>query len=119
MALEPTMKYAVRRIAEAFRAYAAAQEWRHDEYRILVEVNKDWGRIHVVFVAPRFQGVHPEDNWRSVIEFLDSFLINEPKLLESMNLTLRTFDQVQRGGLYSLSPNYVDADELIATPTIG
>ncbi len=108
------MKNAVGRIAVAFHQYATKQGWKADDYRILVEVKPEWGRIHVVFVAREFPGTHPEDQWLSVIEFLDATLADSPELLESLNLTLRTFDQVQQGGLYSLSPDYIDVDELNA-----
>lgn len=108
------MKNAVGKIAGAIRRYAAEQQWSQDDFKIFVEVNSDWGRIHAIFVARQFPGQYPEDQWLSVINSLELSLKNEPELLDSMNLTLRTFDEVDQGGLYSLSPEYVDVDELIA-----
>jgi hypothetical protein len=113
MAVEATLKGAVRRVIQSFRRYAQAQGWAKGDYRILVETNPDWGRIHVILVARDFPGHNPEDGWLSVIDFIDEDLKDEPELGESINLTLRTFDQVEQGGIYSLSPEYVDADDLV------
>ncbi|CAN5853996.1 hypothetical protein BH23PLA1_BH23PLA1_29200 [soil metagenome] len=112
MAIEAAMKPAVRRVAQVFKKYAVSEGWRQGDYRILVDVNPDWGRIHVIFVARDFPGRDIEDSWISMLDFIDRELKVEPDLAEAINLSLRTFDEVDQGGIYELPPSYVDADEL-------
>jgi hypothetical protein len=108
------MKYGLRRIAQALHEYAADQGWRADDYRVLVRLNEAWGRIHVVLVAKAFPQPSLEDAWHGVIDYLEDKLRDEPALFESISLTLRTFDQVEEGGVYAISPRYVDINDLFA-----
>jgi hypothetical protein len=119
MALEAAMRQAVRRVAQSFHRYAESQGWTKDDYQVWVEPNPEWGRLHVILVARAFPGRFIEDHWLSVIDFLDKDLKDEPELLEALNLTLRTFDQVKEGGIYSLSPNYFNVDDLVAGGAVG
>ena len=114
MAVEATLKGPVRRVAQTFRRYALRQGWGKDEFRILIETNAEWGRIHVILLAREFPGHDVEEAWFSVVDFVDDDLKDEPDLRTAINLVLRTFEQVDEGGLYSLSPEYVDADEILA-----
>src|SRR5712691_5032182 len=99
MAIEAAMKQAVRRIARALRAYASAQGWQPDDYRIFLRLNELWGQIHAIVVAKAFPGKDMEEGWLSVIEFLEKELKDDPPLLVAFHLVVHTFDQVAEGGL--------------------
>lgn len=118
MAVERNLKLGVRLVVEALRRYAAAQGWSTADYRVLIETNAEWGRIHAILVARSFPGETLDDQWASVIDFLDEELKEEPGLMESLNLVLRTFDEVDEGGIYAIPPSYDDAEGLIASTVI-
>ncbi len=116
MAIDSRMIPAVRRVVQAFRRFAQKQGWARDDYRILVDTNPDWGRIHVLFLAKSFPNgaVDHGDDWLTVFDFVEKDLEKDaPDLVDAINLVLRTFDQVNEGGLYSISPEYIDLDEML------
>jgi len=110
MAVETALKPAVRRLAQGFRRYAAARGWSRDDYRIYVETKAMWGRIGVIFVARTFPGRDEYDQWVAVMHFLLKDLHDEPELLASLNLVLRTFDQIDQDETYRVSSGYEDVD---------
>jgi len=112
MALESGMREAVRRVVMSFHRYAKSQGWQKEDYRVYYETNPDWGRIHVVLGARRFPRETTEENWLSVIDFIDEDLKDSPELLDAISLTLRTFDQLEGRGLYALNPSYVDSEDV-------
>jgi hypothetical protein len=109
------MRAGVRRLVAAFRAYAAAQGWTPSDYRLFIETNHQWGRIHAILVARSFPGETIDEHWNSVVDFLDEELKDDPNLRESLNLVLRTFDELEEGGIYRISSGYVEVDELPET----
>lgn len=112
MALETAMKQAVRRVVSILRDYAGSQDWGPDDYRIFVEPVEEWGRIHIMLVVKAFPRKLMEDSWATVVDYLETRLADDPALFDSINLSLHTFDQVKRGGLSSIGPGYIDADQL-------
>lgn len=118
MALEATMKHAIRRIASALERYASAQGWRPGDYRVYIRPNEEWGQIHLIVVARAFPQNDLDAQWLSAVEFLDKELKDDPALRDSLHLVLRTFAQVAEGGLYAIGPGYEDVDELLATATV-
>jgi hypothetical protein len=114
MALEPALRRTVEWIAQAFREYAADHNWDRRGYRILVRVNPDWGRVHVILAAKEFPGGSPQEQWSSVMDYLaEKFKDSDPQLTNSVSLTLMSFDEIEQGGIYALSPQFVDVDDLL------
>jgi len=111
MALEATMKYGLKRIAEALRAYAADQGWEPGDYRVYVHLRPDLPRFLVILVARVFRAPEP---WFDVLEFLHKKLRDEPVLARSISLSVRTFEQVAEGGIYTITPSFVEINELLA-----
>ncbi len=107
------MRRAVRRIAQAFRDFAASQGWGPDDYRLLFSVNEDWGQVQVIFVAAAFPGSDEDERWMKVYEFVEKNLKDEPSLWNALHFTLRTFDQLAEGGLYSIAPGFVDVEDIL------
>ncbi len=115
MALEPAVRQAVQRIVQAFRDYATQQGWDRGDYRMWVRVNADWGRIHIILAAKAVLGGPTHDRWRSAKDHLvATFQDDDPDLARSVSLTLFTLDEIEQGGPHALSPQFVDADELLA-----
>lgn len=110
MAIQAAMIYAVQHVVEAFQKYAGTQGWGPGDYRMFVRASEEWGHIHVILVAKAFPGKSKHDQWLSVLDFIERELKDEPALRAGFHLTLRTFDQVKEGGLYSIGPDFVDVD---------
>jgi hypothetical protein len=106
MAFSPTMRRAVRRVADILGDYARKQGWGSDEFRLLFSVNEDWGKIHVVFLARGFEGRDPHKRYAEVDQYLRKNLREEPELFQSIGLVIRTFKQLEEGGPYAIGPGY-------------
>lgn len=115
MAIETTMKYAVRRIAQAFQKYTSTLNWSPSDYQLFVRFNEEWGQIHLILVAKAFPQKKPEDQWLSVKEFLRKEFKDDPALRDALHLVLLTFDQVAEGGLYSIGPDFEDINDLLTS----
>jgi hypothetical protein len=109
MALEPEVRQAIRWVARAFGQFAADQGWKPGDYQVFVHINQDWGRVHVLLAATDFPGNTHLEKWQYVMDYLKRhFGKEEPLLLQALGLTLRTFDQIEEGGIYSIAPQFVD-----------
>src|SRR4051812_38689927 len=108
MALSPTMKRAVRHVADLLGEYARRQGWGSDDYRLFFRVNAAWGSIHVVFVALGFEGRDAYECYAAVEQFLRDSLEDEPDLFRSIGLVIRTPKQVDEGGIYAIGPGYFE-----------
>jgi hypothetical protein len=117
MADERLMRPAVRHLARLLSEYAASRGWSADRYTLYFLPDAEWGQVIIIFVGPfpaddeehedaRFQ------EWERIVEFLETHLHNEPSLLHSYNLVLRTPEEVEEGGIYSIGPEYIEAQEL-------
>ncbi len=115
MALEAMIKYGVQRIAQAFRDYAAAHGWGPEDYQVYIRLKLQWGRIYVLVVAKSFPAPDEDTAWLSVWDFLQAKLKDEPALIDAINLDVRTFDQVKAGGLYTISPKFVEINDLLVS----
>ena len=118
MVSETVKKRAIRSLVQALQKYAESQGWQSEDYRIFYWGNWDWGKIHLILVARAFPGRY-EDQWLTISEYLKKELKDEPVLRKAFNLELRTFDQVEEGGLYAIHPDYEDADEFLVKPSLG
>ena len=120
MALEFEVKQVVRRIAEAFDNFASEQGWDRGDYRILLRAKPDWGRFHVLLLARQFPGDTPRDQWITVMNFVTVDLdADDPDLIRSVSLTLRTFDQVEEGGIYAIGRGFEDVREMLVGGSAG
>jgi hypothetical protein len=117
MALEATLKYAVRRIAQVFRDYGIAQGWTQDDYQLFVHLNPDWGRIHLVLVVRAWPENVKEDPWFAIVDYLEGRLKDDPALFNAINLVVQTRDQVAEGGIYRIGPQYTEVEDLLASGT--
>jgi hypothetical protein len=106
MAIDTTLRRAVRRIAEALTKYARRQGWKYDEYQIYYHVNSIWNKLHVIFVARGFEGRGDFQNYVSVREHLEKELADEPGLLDMLGLIVRSPKEVEEGGIYAIGPEY-------------
>lgn len=112
MAVEATLKPFVRRIARSLRKYASTQGWGRDDYRLYFETSELWGRIRIVIVARNYLDNDEFERWNSVMKFLRKDTADDPELIHAINLVVWTFDQLKEGGIYRVSPEYEDADDL-------
>jgi hypothetical protein len=114
MALDPVTRTTVKKIANAFREYAATQGWSPQDYQIFIRINPDWGQVHVLFVAKTFPDPDTNRQWMNMMKGIEGPLPDIMENLASLDLTLRTFDQVNEGGIYSIGTQFVDIDEVLA-----
>ena len=107
MGLEPSLKRAVKRIADALHEYAGARGWRYaphaewksgKEYYIDIVVNVEWFRIYTTFAASEFEGWDFYERFRSVHEFLRAKLVDEPDLLRAIVLVTKNPLEFDTGG---------------------
>ncbi len=115
MAFSTTMRTrtALRRIVTALGEFAAAQGWQRDEFQILFRVLEDWGRITVFFIVKDFAGLSQNDMWLRISDHLEKSLQRDGDLGFSVGFSVRTFDQVARGGPNSIPEGYVEAEILL------
>jgi hypothetical protein len=79
-----------------------------------VRVNPNWGTVQVILAARKFSGDTPQEQWLRVMNFLDDELKAQgPGLTQGISLTIRTFDQIQENGEFTLNPGFVEIDELL------
>jgi hypothetical protein len=113
MALETTVKYGLQRLAQVFQDYAFFHGWRDDCYKVYVRLKPLWGRILVLLVAKTFPEKDGKAAWMSVWNHLQRELKDEPALLESIDFSVLTFDQVAEGGAYAIPRTYVELDDVL------
>ncbi|HEX8199068.1 MAG TPA: hypothetical protein VF590_01170, partial [Isosphaeraceae bacterium] len=120
MDLEPALRRTVEWIAQAVRDYAVDQGWNRRDYRVFVRVNRDWGRVHIILAAHKFPGDTRYDQWAAVMDYLDrKFKDDDPQLTKSVSLTLLPLEEIEQGGPYAVSPQFVEIDELLGASSFG
>ena len=112
MAVEITMIRAARRIATALAQYASDHGLGRNDYEIYFWFNVDWDRINVIFVAKDFPGTSYYDKWLAVDEHLGRALHDDPSLVRAITMSIRTIDEVNQGGLYAISRDFIESREL-------
>jgi hypothetical protein len=117
MADEHLMRHAVRHFARLLSEYADSRGWSVERYKLYFLPDADWGQVIIIFVGP----FPPDDEanedarfqeWERIVEFLEARLRDEPSPLHSYNLVLRAPADVEEGGIYSIGPEYLEAQEL-------
>ncbi len=112
MALEAAVRQTIRWVTRAFGQFAADQGWKPGDYQVFVDINEDWGKVHVILAARDFPGQTHREKWQYVMDYLlRNFGEEEPLLLQALGLILRTFDQIEEGGIYSINPQFVDVHD--------
>jgi len=111
------MRLAVRNLAQLLSEYAASRGWSADRYKLYFLPDAEWGQVIIIFVGPfpADDDEHEEarfQEWERIVEFLETHLHHERSLLHSYNLVLRTLEEVEEGGIYSIGPEYFEAQEL-------
>ncbi|MEJ7639667.1 MAG: hypothetical protein WKF75_17255 [Singulisphaera sp.] len=115
MALESEVRQTLRWITQAFDRFAADCGWKSGEYQVLVRINQDWGRVHVILAAKEFPGGTEQEKWQKVMDYLvQKFGQDEPGRLQSISLSIRTFDEIEEGGIYSISQKFMNVHDLLA-----
>jgi hypothetical protein len=109
---------ALRRIAAALNDFAKEQGWNRSDYRILFRVLEDWGRITIFFIVKEFGGLSRNEMWARVTDHLDQSMSRDGETGFSIGISVRTFDQVAKGGSNSIPEGYVE-DEVVLGATAG
>jgi hypothetical protein len=111
MATEAEMIDRVQVIGALLTGYAARHHWENDDYRIFYNMNLDWDRVHIVFVARQFDGRDNYQCYQEVWHYLYQQLRRQPfqvDLMESLNLVIAGMEEVSKGGAHEVGPGYRD-----------
>jgi hypothetical protein len=106
MAEDSDMTRSVGLIAGSLTRFAKSQAWKDSDYWILYRTNPDWGKVHFLFVAEGFNDEDPYESTRTVWSHLENELANQPDVLKSLGLVVRSKKKVDEGGLYSIGSGY-------------
>ena len=113
MANSKPMKSGILRIEKLLLDYAHSRKWKKNGARVYFRVNEDWGRIVIVFVGPFSDDEDKRDHeWEKIYEFLEKNLADDSILFHSINLVLRTPEEVSQGGVYSIDSDFVEAHDI-------
>ena len=105
----------MQQLARALDEYAESQKWRTDEYQIFMRIDPEWELIQVVFISEHFAGEVTREHWPAITRHLDRKLPNIMGSAMSINLTLRTPQQIEEGGIYGLGHDFIDVREILAS----
>jgi predicted Co/Zn/Cd cation transporter (cation efflux family) len=106
MAIGPTMKQAIRRIAQALVAYAKEKGWSEGDYQIYYAASSKRSQIYIAFVSKYFDKNQRYENYALIKEHLARELGDMPGLLNHLALVIRSREQVEEGGIYAVGPPY-------------
>lgn len=86
MVREAFTKTAVRKITQALRSYASESGLRESDYRLLFQLDPEWGGVGVVFaVKPGMLKASP-DPWFAMKHHLNRALADDPEVARAINL---------------------------------
>jgi hypothetical protein len=108
-----TTRTALKRLTKALKEFAREQGWKVGEYQILFRVLEDWGRITMLFVVKDFGGQSEREMWGRVFDYLEKSLKPGGDIGFSIGLSVRTQEQVDRGGMYAIPEGYVEEELLL------
>jgi hypothetical protein len=108
MAISPTLRQARKRVAEALGEFAREQKWDPQDYKIFVRANKQWGHLQIILVLRDLEKLDYYDMYSTIWNFLREKLKDEPELVNYLGLVLRSFRQVEEGGIYTIEPDYME-----------
>jgi hypothetical protein len=99
----------------ALNDFARQQGWKPDEYQVLFRVLEDWGRISVMLIARDFAGLSNREMWDRVVDHLEMSLKSGGDIGFSLGVSVRTQEQVDLGGTYTIPEGYVEPELLIGS----
>ena len=108
------MKDLLHRIDAALSAYAESRGISTDQFRVLVDPDVSWGQVHAIFAADHLPP-GAGNPWFDIMAFLQESQGQGSPLLDSLSLTVSTFDQIEAGGYHGIPDGYEDIHDLIAT----
>jgi hypothetical protein len=115
MAHEANLREIAESVDRAFKEHADATGWPSQQYRIYLKYNPEWNYIHIIVAADQFPGGGEiRDQARATAKFMDEKLDDILKNVSDMRLTLRTFSQIDEGGIYAISPEFIDVKDILA-----
>jgi len=106
MAVSSNMKRACRRVADILGAYARTQGWWPLDFRLYFRVDENWGSIQVLFISDGFERRDYFESHQAIASFLKSRTADNPELAAAVGFVVRTFKQVEEGGIYSVGSDY-------------
>jgi len=119
MASEPTLREFAEQISRVVREYADTHGWPADSYRLYLRFNEKWDTAHVMLVSGNFDERKNRDTWKEIMNFLKKELFSFMKYFIMFNLTLRSFDQINEGGIYAFGPEFVPVEDFLATRPVA
>ncbi|MDG3002697.1 hypothetical protein [Paludisphaera mucosa] len=93
-------------IAPTLDRYGRSRGWDPRSFAIFYRTNPDVGRIHVLIVAEALNDQDEYQAVRDVWDYLRQELRDEPDVLKSINLDVRSQKKADEGGLYAVAPSY-------------
>ncbi len=106
MAVSTDLKRFLRRTAGALAEYAKQHSWNREDIELYYRWNSDWDRLHVIVVVPEFEGGSHYQAWSSILTRLAAEFADEPDAISRLGLVVRTSQQVEGGGIYSIGPPF-------------
>lgn len=106
MAVSTGLKRFLRRLTAATLDYAKQHAWDSKDVQVYYRFVSDWDRLHVIIVIPDFEGLSEFQVWSSILTHLSAEFADEPDVMNHVNLLVRTTQQVEGGGIYSIGPEY-------------
>ncbi len=113
MAIEGPLRDATRRILGAIRGYAG--RWWHPEgqSRILVHLEPEWGRLHIVLALESLPRGHSADElWFDLKDYLNRIFRDDPEISGCYNLRIEV-DTEDNTFLKYVANRFDDADQYL------
>jgi hypothetical protein len=112
------MRYALRRIDQAFRKYAAAQKWQPDDFALYVKWHEALEiSIQLILVVKSFPGAKDFAFWDQVLSHVERDLKDDPDLRLTVHLVIKTFDDVANEGDLAIPSTFERIEDLLPSPT--
>lgn len=117
MVTEPGVTTATFLVAGALARFGRAKGWKDDEFGIYYRPESDQDGLYLLMVAEGFNDLDDYECTREVWKYLEKELHDEPDLLKSLILVVRSAKKVAEGGLYAIGSGYRKL--WITTPTVA
>jgi hypothetical protein len=72
-----------------------------------------WANVQLIVAARSFPGGTPPEQRELVLDHLEAALPRRESPFISLNLNLRTFDQVAEGGMYAIRDPFTPIEEWV------
>ena len=113
MVVEGPIAAVGRRVISTIRDYAD-RRFGSDHYRILVRLDPDWGKVHVIFAIPSLEARGGEDRvWTDLKNYLLMRFRDEPEMAQSCLIRVED-DREGNPFLYYAVNHFSDSVDLFA-----